>query len=105
MYQRRQGIDLVSVDEDIKLYERAFVIAFREVVKRGIPARNRFQFVLKIEDNFSKRDGKSQLYPLRRQVYLVLQFAPFADAEVHHGPDVFAFGDDLSLDIWLFYSI
>ena len=63
VYQRRQGIDVFTVQFDIQFHQIRLAVVVHLVVKRSISPGNGFQTVVKIEYDLSQRQIKLQFDP------------------------------------------
>ena len=71
------------------------------VIKRGISFRNTFQFIIKVNHNFSQRHVVIDLHTITGNIFLLHQFTTFTQTQGHDRTDIICGCDNGSTDIRL----
>ena len=103
---KREGIDRLTVHEDVELHQRRGTVLAEGVVEAGVSLRARLQFVVKVDQNLGQRDavfeqhaafallGAVVLDDAVLQVFRALVLAAVGRHEFHHRADVAVGADD-----------
>ena len=75
------------------------------VVEGSISFRQRFQFVVEVDYDFGQRHVVIEFNAVSRDIFLLDQFAAFAQTERHDISDVVCSGDDGGSDVWFLNMI
>ena len=87
MYNCRQRIDALLVDQRIKANQGCRLEAFEMIVKRGITATDGFQTIEKIEYDFTQGKFENQRYLATEKLHVFLH-APLFDAQRYHRANI-----------------
>ena len=102
MGQRRECIHRFAVEQDVQFHQFRRAETDGVVVERSIALRDRFQFVVEVDHDFGQRHVVMEFHSVARYIFLLDQFAAFAQAEGHDVADEVGAGDDRSTDIRFF---
>ena len=75
------------------------------IIKRGISFRDTFQFIIKVDNNFSQRHIIIDFHTITRNIFLFHQFTAFAQTQSHDGTDIIGSCDNGSTNIRLFNAV
>ncbi len=98
MHQLRQGVDALTVDEDVELDQVGLAIVEQVVVKGPIPLGDRLELVVEVEDHLGQRDLEDHLQPVAGEILVVRVRAAALEAEFHDRPHVAVRDNDAGAD-------
>ena len=93
-----EGIDRFAVDEHVELDHVGNLVAVMLVIHRAIPARDAFDAVMEIDQNFVQRSARGQHDAARIQRFGVIHDPALLRDQRHHVADVFIRSNDERFD-------
>src|SRR5690606_5841049 len=88
MHHHGQGVDAISIDENIDLDDVRWLLFLELVIHGGIASRHGFEAIKEVQHDLGKWHLITQM-DLPAVVAHVLLHAPLVQAKRHHRPDVF----------------
>ena len=73
VYQGRERIHRLAVEEDVQFDQVGAAVVYGGIVEGGIAPRDGFEAVVKVEDDLGQRQLEAQLYAIGGEVELVEQ--------------------------------
>ncbi len=89
MADERQRVHRFAADEDVEFDEIGFLISREVIIEGSIAARNAFQTVVKIQDNFVQREIVGEHHASGREIFKVFLHAALILAELQDSADGF----------------
>ena len=87
MADERQRVDGLAGNQNVELDQIGFAITGEMVIERSVSARNAFQAVVEIENDFVERHFVSEHYARGREIFEILLHAALFFAELENGSD------------------
>src|SRR5665213_3504171 len=101
MHYGGKRIDGIAIEQNIELHEIAPAVLQKFVIEGSVTARDRFQLIVEIENNFGKRKFVMNVGARRVDVRGRFVNAAPVVGKLHNRANVIAWRDNLRLDIRL----
>ena len=79
--QSRQGINRLSVQQDVKFRQFGRAERVDMIVEGGISLRDTFQFVVEVDHNLAQRNHEDEFQAVAAHIVLADKLAPFVKAK------------------------
>src|SRR5438105_850458 len=100
-----EGVHSVAVEQHVQLHQLAGTVCQELVIERGIPAGNRLQLVVEVEDDFREREFPVEFDAGRIEILHAAIDAAALLPELHDAADVVDRYEDAGFDVGLLDAV